>query len=194
MPRGIAPIPTTYAGVTFRSRLEARWAVFFDWLGVRWDYESEPFRLSDGSGYLPDFWLPNWRAWFEVKPEGMSSVGKVERFATLIYRACGHDVYVGLGWMPHPHELEEAPFDWCWRPTDRFYRRHLLDDGVLKLTPRVGYQHAFVGCEGGEADLIDAFSAARTARFDPASREIATAAAVRYEGRPASHLAVASRG
>lgn len=45
--------PTVYAGVEFRSRLEARWAAFFDQLGVRWTYE--PF---DGNGYIPDFLLP----------------------------------------------------------------------------------------------------------------------------------------
>ncbi|MEA2669684.1 MAG: hypothetical protein QOJ33_2618, partial [Chloroflexota bacterium] len=29
-------IPTTYDGVNFRSRLEAKWAAFFDLLGWRW--------------------------------------------------------------------------------------------------------------------------------------------------------------
>lgn len=35
----IASVPTTYGGVRFRSRLEARWAAFYDLLGWRWDYE-----------------------------------------------------------------------------------------------------------------------------------------------------------
>jgi hypothetical protein len=42
--------PTVYAGIEFRSRLEAKWACFFDELGWRWTYE--PF---DGNGYIPDF-------------------------------------------------------------------------------------------------------------------------------------------
>lgn len=46
----ISAIPTTYADVNFRSRLEARWAVLFDLLRWRWDYE--PF---DGPGIIPDF-------------------------------------------------------------------------------------------------------------------------------------------
>ena len=33
--------PTTYADVKFRSRLEARWAAFFDLAGWRWEYERE---------------------------------------------------------------------------------------------------------------------------------------------------------
>jgi len=46
----IHAIPTLYAGVRFRSRLEARWAAFFDIVGWRWEYE--PF---DYAGYIPDF-------------------------------------------------------------------------------------------------------------------------------------------
>lgn len=46
----IASIPTIYAGVQFRSRLEARWAAFFDLVGLRWEYE--PFDLA---GWIPDF-------------------------------------------------------------------------------------------------------------------------------------------
>lgn len=45
-------IPTAYAGVNFRSRLEARWACFFD--NVGWDWAYEPFDLD---GYIPDFVL-----------------------------------------------------------------------------------------------------------------------------------------
>lgn len=42
--------PTTYRGTRFRSRLEARWAAFFDLLAWRWEYE--PFDLY---GWVPDF-------------------------------------------------------------------------------------------------------------------------------------------
>lgn len=45
-------IPTLYNGVQFRSRLEARWAAFFDYLDLRWEYE--PFDLD---GWIPDFML-----------------------------------------------------------------------------------------------------------------------------------------
>lgn len=55
-------IPTRYAGCHFRSRLEARWAVFFDALGIRWVYEPEGFVGAYGEQYLPDFHLPNVRS------------------------------------------------------------------------------------------------------------------------------------
>ena len=53
----LKPIPTEYKGHLFRSRLEARWAVFFDACGVEWEYEPEGFDLGDGVRYLPDFLL-----------------------------------------------------------------------------------------------------------------------------------------
>lgn len=51
---------TQYKGYRFRSRLEAKWAVFFDALGIEWEYEPEGFRLPNGKGYLPDFRLKCW--------------------------------------------------------------------------------------------------------------------------------------
>lgn len=51
------PIETRYHGHKFRSRLEARWAVFFDACGIEWEYEPQGYDLGDGVCYLPDFLL-----------------------------------------------------------------------------------------------------------------------------------------
>lgn len=66
-------IQTHYRGCHFRSRLEARWAVFFSALGLEWDYEPEGFELASGR-YLPDFHIKFRERcgntsdyWFEVK-------------------------------------------------------------------------------------------------------------------------------
>ena len=70
----IKAIETQYKGYRFRSRLEARWAVFFDALKQDWEYEREGFELGDGVRYLPDFWLfmnkPYGQEgfWIEIKP------------------------------------------------------------------------------------------------------------------------------
>lgn len=64
----ITTIPTTYKDIKFRSRLEARWAVFFDTLGITYRYEFEGFKLNDGEYYLPDFYLPQYAIYCEVKP------------------------------------------------------------------------------------------------------------------------------
>lgn len=64
----LTAIPTLYARVRFRSRLEARWAVFYDTLGVPWQYEPNVHDLGGGTFYLPDFWLPNQQCFVEIKP------------------------------------------------------------------------------------------------------------------------------
>ena len=57
--REIKAIETVYKGYRFRSRLEARWAVFFDACSVKWEYEPEGYDLGNGLCYLPDFLLHN---------------------------------------------------------------------------------------------------------------------------------------
>jgi hypothetical protein len=64
------PIQTHYAGYHFRSRLEARWAVFFDNLGIKWQYEPQGYTVGPAKRpYLPDFFLPDLQAAVEVKGE-----------------------------------------------------------------------------------------------------------------------------
>lgn len=64
----IKAIETEYKGYRFRSRTEARWAVFFDSLGIAWEYEKEGYDLGEAGWYLPDFWLPEWECFVEIKP------------------------------------------------------------------------------------------------------------------------------
>lgn len=65
--RNVEAIETEVGGITYRSRTEARWAIFFETLGIDVEYESRHIRLSNGVWYLPDFYIPAFRAWFEVK-------------------------------------------------------------------------------------------------------------------------------
>lgn len=78
-------IETRYKGYRFRSRLEARWAVFFDTLRVPFEYEKEGYDLGDAGWYLPDFWLPTIDCWFEVKPNAPTDDArrKAKRLAEL---------------------------------------------------------------------------------------------------------------
>lgn len=50
----IKQIETFYNGYRFRSRLEARWAVFFDAIHMQYRYEYSGYDLG-GIAYLPDF-------------------------------------------------------------------------------------------------------------------------------------------
>lgn len=63
-------IETLYKGYRFRSRLEARWGIFFDTLGIEWEYEHEGYDL-DGIYYLPDFYITDFNIYCEVKPPGV---------------------------------------------------------------------------------------------------------------------------
>jgi hypothetical protein len=62
----IKAIETRYKGYRFRSRLEARWAIFFDAMGIKWEYERQGYHTEYGP-YLPDFYLP------EVGVRGLGS-------------------------------------------------------------------------------------------------------------------------
>jgi hypothetical protein len=110
-------IPTLYRGIQFRSRLESKWAIFFDSLGWRWEYEPINYR-----GWIPDFMFrppERWPVLVECKPifELDTAVcQKIERalgdssdYEVLL---CGaeltrapvrdrHDI-LGIGWMYHP--------------------------------------------------------------------------------------------
>lgn len=59
-------IPTLYAGVQMRSKLEAEAAKLFDGLGIKWKYEPQGWDC-DGVWYLPDFYLPAIRTYVEIK-------------------------------------------------------------------------------------------------------------------------------
>ena len=125
----MTPIQTRYRGYNFRSRLEARWAVFFDHLGVKWDYEVEGFDI-DGTFYLPDFRLTSDKhdsvVWVEIKPSGGASSEKFQQFAKSTS---------DLAFM-----FEGTPWDWFKVDT-------LIDERRIvppRLCPRCGmptYEH-----------------------------------------------------
>lgn len=92
----IKPIETIYKGYRFRSRLEARWAVFFDTIGADWEYEPEGFDLGNGLYYLPDFRIHNCKGfcktlWVEVKSTyNITDLDKkkIEAFYKPVYCGC----------------------------------------------------------------------------------------------------------
>lgn len=86
----IKAIETEYNGYRFRSRLEARWAVFFDAAGIKYQYEPEGFEVSnfyqDGKvyRYLPDFYLPQFKCYAEVKPTKEKLLEDGEKLSMMI--------------------------------------------------------------------------------------------------------------
>ena len=57
MRKKIKALETKYDGYMFRSRLEARWACYFNNMEIEFNYEPQGFDLG-GMKYLPDFYLP----------------------------------------------------------------------------------------------------------------------------------------
>ena len=93
-------IQTEYRGRFFRSRLEARWAVFLDTLEVEWVYEREAYALRGGLAYLPDFWLPELDCWVEIKGEEASQ--EAHEKARALATATDKRVYIFSGSIELP--------------------------------------------------------------------------------------------
>jgi hypothetical protein len=185
----VHPIPTQYAGIRFRSRLEARWAVFFDTLGIPWTYEPEAY--GDGhKGYTPDFWLPDQDCFWEVK--GGEEAIDHDKIA-MVSEYTGKTVYVtfgdigvtqGIGFADVP--CDDCRSRQCNISAYMFNARGPSADwlylwcqcpvcGQLGLEFEARAQRLSCGCLGGDGgrrkqtphtpDLHRAYSAARSTRF-----------------------------
>jgi hypothetical protein len=88
-------VGTTYCGTTFRSPLAARWAVFFDKMGIAWTYQHEGL-VFDGEWVLPDFWLPDYGCFWEVRA---SQTFDEERFGA--WAAIMHTPVIVSTRLPH---------------------------------------------------------------------------------------------
>lgn len=98
-------ISTRYKGCWFRSRIEARWAVFLDAIDLEWEYEPEGFKLENGIWYLPDFYLPEKQLWLEIKGEHptKADLDKVFFFEVELERSGKGQIYILCGDIPYPY-------------------------------------------------------------------------------------------
>ncbi len=190
----IKAIETEYDDYRFRSRLEARWAVFFKTLGIKYEYEKEGYDL-DGIWYLPDFWFPRQQIWVEIKGEnsGDDVVTKADRLVR--YSKKGIAVCVGSIEIPHSdafsyiwnseidnYHVFMSPM-WCECPTCG--NLEMTAEGRLSWTScnclsvdekkelRKAERHAGnkSSARGHSSPrLIDAYIAARQARFEHGER------------------------
>lgn len=180
-------IQTRYAGYHFRSRLEARWAVFFDTLGVPWLYEPEAYVLPSGS-YLPDFGLPEVGergAWFEVKPErGTQDDPRWSELAVLTdvpvfvvhgmadVRDLVADPHTDRGWIDKwfPDDgASDTLYYWCHCPTCG--KPGIEWSGAYS---RIPCPHGGTSDDNpvatGQRRVLTAYAMAHSYRFDPKGR------------------------
>lgn len=148
----IKAIETSYKGYRFRSRLEARWAVFFDHIGLRWEYEPEGFELGGGVRYLPDFKLTDGSTtWIEVKG-GDPTDSEIAKMSKL----CEADGSYGLIVSGEPGKQQ-----WLWIHKEG----HVDDCSNWQVDSCTGRTLAdFLGTDWREYE--HAAIAARSARFE----------------------------
>lgn len=151
---GYHGLSTSYRGSRMRSRLEVRWAVMIDQLGITWEYEPTKFSLPSGV-YVPDFalsWPAGYRLWLEVKPS-LNVLRPVDWARWDEFQSPGRRLLLAIG-PPHAHALPYAV------PTavER-------GDGVLLLPGGPQYSMTADGAPFDTKPLRDAAAAARAARF-----------------------------
>lgn len=181
-------IETSYAGYRFRSRLEARWALALDELGVDFQYEPEGLKVpiryrtqwyprASVLRYLPDFYLPDLGLWCEVK----GRMGAQDDFKTVNGAAAlsdeGHDVLV-LGdlfrqprgqsrrpWLLHFEngDLTANPWPPVEEPTTELIASE-HDPQAIGRAPDL--LRGYVCDEPLPPDYLSAFRAAQRARFE----------------------------
>ena len=174
--RTIKAIQTRYKNCLFRSRVEARWAVFFDCAREPWEYEKEGFDLGDGELYLPDFWLPQLQLWVEIKGKATGDeIGLVQRFSESINQAAclvegtpGDEQIQFFAWdAAHSGTggvFYEENARWCW--CDRGLTLQVNDgrreifDGSWNSLPW------FDGTACNREPLARPYQVARSARFE----------------------------
>src|SRR3954465_14728611 len=99
----IKAIETRFDGHVFRSRLEARWAVFFKEMGLKYEYEPEGFELEQRVKYLPDFLLPSQALYVEVKPNRDLKLEDIRKLA--LFSADGDQALLLIVGTPGEHEM-----------------------------------------------------------------------------------------
>lgn len=161
----IKAIETQYKNYRFRSRLEARWAVFLDTLGIEWEYEREGYDLGDPLGYyLPDFWLPfstyypNGGYFLEIKGQQPTDA-ELAKIATLA-AGTGHSSWLFAG-EPGKHQRYTAH-----RSGNFFHTDPAIDSVIECDDPHAFDLWATFSRWDFPGDVDGAIKAARSARFE----------------------------
>lgn len=159
-----AAIPTWYKNTLFRSRLEARWAVFFETLGIRWEFELQGYDM-DGTWYLPDFYLPefNGGTYVEVKPTRFT--WDEDQKSIVLCEGSGHSVFKAEG-SPSLKFYEiffNYPNQGCYRMYSNFHIHYkAISENRFWIEPSP-YQYALK--DDDYPELVNAIRQSKKFRF-----------------------------
>lgn len=149
MGNGPQGIPTKYQGVQMRSRIEARWAAFFDFCGWRWEYE--PFDLD---GWIPDFLIRGSTG--ELLVEVKSELRFMPEVAKKIERAAAGRELLLLGFCLNPMPIEENDESPSRNRIGWFGESHSTDEmGNPLEIPTYWWQNALLGTASGRLAKTD---------------------------------------
>lgn len=148
-------IQTEYKGYLFRSRLEARWAVFFDACGIKLEYELEGLILSDGTHYLPDFYLSDFHCYFEVKRKGIKGTNEGDEALYKISNGQSTDTWAGLICFGDP--MDDDLLIFC-QETDNGGGGEYDDPVTIGFHPDTGEPYLFAYEDCRERSFFDSFS------------------------------------
>lgn len=151
----IRSIQTEYNGYLFRSRLEARWAVFFDACGVDWEYEPEGIVLSDGTKYLPDFYLIDFHCYFEVKRKGIQGTDQGSEAESKISDGMDCDRWAGI--IAYGDPMDDALIIFCQETDDGGGGSY--ENGVtIGIHPDTGKPHLFAYTDRRDRYFMTSFA------------------------------------
>jgi hypothetical protein len=187
-------IETYYKGYRFRSRLEARWAIFFDALNLKWVYEDEGFtfhnipvrcygnKFENYSGsYLPDFYFPELNYYMEIKGTAATEHENNLCAALSNFKKC--DVFLfdqGLHPVNRFGDIEESGGSWfkngefndsivLWMKCPTCGKIDITYDGWVHYSRRCHCyddNHRLKSGGSNHPDVVAALNRALSARFE----------------------------
>lgn len=201
----IEAIQTNFDGIRYRSRIEARWAVFFKAMNVRFEYEPEGYNFGEAGMYLPDFWLPDHRMFVEIK--GDIPNPRERKMADLLAVETEKPVFILYGPIPDPKHYRNdsgelhLPDGIGGAVTDNGYRwSECAKCGHVDLCYNARLRFHHHGCtaepmlKGDETPrIVAALEAARAARFEHGETSKVQALAEDIRNRTTPHGAGGGR-
>lgn len=148
-------IQTEYKGYLFRSRLEAKWAAFFDACGVEWEYEPEGIALSDGTKYLPDFYLIDFHCYFEVKRKGIRETDQGSEAESKISDGMDCDRWAGI--IAYGDPMDDTLIIFCQETDDGGGGRY-ENEVTIGIHPDTGKPHLFAYTDRRDRRFMTSFA------------------------------------